>query len=272
MVQYFEYANQFPKIGVLKCNYLFKWIEDDGVYRYKRKVWGVNATQNSYTSGVWIDLKAQVYDDQSKFYLPWNPITAELRHDTRIIISMPIKRPWTYTITKVNDTQTKGVITFTVKQCLYQPEHDGVDEYGDAYANYKDYYADLNSSAVPAESGTEKDEYKKCRIVIEAPTFNIKIGTYKVLTAKIYDAEDNDITDTIAFKDSVCTWDFELEDAKLTRQKMIVVDEDYPLKDENRFKCKFLFNGDESYLDHNIIVTCKIDDMVTTVLLDVTAL
>lgn len=50
LVMYAETANQFPKFGVLKCNYLFKWIENDGLYRHKRKVWGVNATQNSYTS------------------------------------------------------------------------------------------------------------------------------------------------------------------------------------------------------------------------------
>lgn len=50
LVTYYEAANQFPKLGILRCNYFFKWIEDDGVYRYKRKVWGVNATQNSYTS------------------------------------------------------------------------------------------------------------------------------------------------------------------------------------------------------------------------------
>lgn len=50
IIMYAETANQFPKFGVLKCNYLFKWIKDDGVYRHKRKVWGIEATQNSYTS------------------------------------------------------------------------------------------------------------------------------------------------------------------------------------------------------------------------------
>lgn len=185
---------------------------------------------------------------------------------------MPSKRPWTYKITKVNDTSMKGIIVFTVKQDLYQPEHDGVDEYGDAYANYKDYYADLKSSDIPPKYGDEKNEYKKCRIVIEAPTFNIKLGNYKILTARIYDAEDNDITDTDAFRDSICTWDFELENVKLMRQKLIIVDESYPLKEGNRFKCKFKFDGDEAYLDHNITVTCKIDDMFTRVLLDVTTL
>ena len=50
IICYHEVANQFPKFGVLRCNYRFQWIEDDGVYRHKRQVWGIEATQNSYTS------------------------------------------------------------------------------------------------------------------------------------------------------------------------------------------------------------------------------
>ena len=50
LCQYLEVANQFPKFGVLQCNYLFKWITDDGIYRHKRKIWGIEVTQNSYTS------------------------------------------------------------------------------------------------------------------------------------------------------------------------------------------------------------------------------
>lgn len=50
IIMYHEVANQFPKFGVMKCNYLFKWIKNDGSYRYKRQIWGIEATQNSYTS------------------------------------------------------------------------------------------------------------------------------------------------------------------------------------------------------------------------------
>lgn len=50
LIMYKETANQFPKFGVLKCNYKFKWITNDGIYRHKRFMWGVEVTQNSYTS------------------------------------------------------------------------------------------------------------------------------------------------------------------------------------------------------------------------------
>ena len=50
LIFYDEIANQFPKFGIIRCNYKFQWIEDDGVNRYKRNMWGTQRTQNSYTS------------------------------------------------------------------------------------------------------------------------------------------------------------------------------------------------------------------------------
>lgn len=50
LICYDEPANQFPKFGVVRCNYLFMWVKDDGIHRYKRKMYGVERTQNSYTS------------------------------------------------------------------------------------------------------------------------------------------------------------------------------------------------------------------------------
>ena len=269
MVMYSEVANQFPKFGVLRCNYLFTWIKDDGVYRHKRKVWGIEATQNSYTSGVWTGDKTTVFDEQGKFYLPWTPISSELRHDTRLFISMLQEEPWVYKITKVKNTSPKGIITFTVKQDRYEKEHDYVcldpsnDDYGEMYA---DYYA---SDVYP------KDEYESvistgCNIVIEAANYNVKLGTSKVLTAKIYDAENNDVTSE--YLNSECIWNFEIVKAESVQDELIVVDEKYSLKDGNKFKYKFKFNGDEQYLGQNINVTCKIDDMSTNVLLDIIAL
>ena len=74
------------------------------------------------------------------------------------------------------------------------------------------------------------------------------------------------------FKDSKCIWDFKLEDTNLVRKKLIIIDEEYRLKDGNEFKCKFMFDGDEQYLQHNIIATCQIEDMYASIELDVVAL
>lgn len=260
---YLEVANQFPKLGVLRCNYNFKWIENDGVYRHKRKIWGINSTQNSYTSGVWTDFKMSTYDDQDKFYLPWNPITSELEHDTRLIISMLKKRPWVYKITKVDDTSTRGIITFTIKQDRYEPDHDYVsidpnnEDYGDMYA---DYYS---SAVLPNDN-------KRGFIVIESQNYNIRLGSSKILSIKMYDSSNNDITDM--YKGSKCNWKFELIQTKMIQEDLITIDEDYSKKNGNEFKCKFKFNGDEQYLGYNIKVSCTIDDMTADVLLDIVPL
>ena len=56
------------------------------------------------------------------------------------------KEPYVYKITKVKNTSQKGMITFTIKQDRFEPEHDYVsldpdaDDYGDMYA---DYYAEF---------------------------------------------------------------------------------------------------------------------------------
>ncbi len=268
IIMYSEVANQFPKFGVLRCNYLFTWIKDHDVYRHKRKVWGIEATQNSYTSGVWTGDKMTIFDEQGKFYLPWSQIASELRHDKRLFISMLQEEPWVYRITKVKNTSPKGIITFTVKQDIYEPEHDYVcldpndENYGEMYADY--YVSDI----VPDENLDDvKNGYK---IVIEAVNYNVKIGASKVLTAKIFDAEENDVTSD--YSTSECVWSFELVKVREIQEELIVVDDDYSSKDGNKFKCKFKFNGDEKYIGHNINATCMIDNMSTEISLDIVAL
>lgn len=304
LVMYSEPANQFPKFGVLKCNYLFKWIETDGIYRHKRKVWGINATQNSYTSGVYTDYKFTRYEEQDKFYLPWvMSITTELEHDMRMIISMFRKKPWVYKITKVDDTAPKGIIVFTVKQDIFDPERDYVgtdpngEDYGDMYANYKfiDDYADINKSDIPPCDNDSFDcnklKYEQYTLILDAANDKIKIGTSKVLSAKIYDGNKVDITGECL--DLECSWSFELWektqrwennqlkydwsviDKNPVRNGLIVIDETYMVKakENKEFKCKFKFNGDEQYLNcYAINVTCKIGSMSSNILLDIVTL
>lgn len=270
IVMYEEVANQFPKFGVLRCNYLFTWIKDDGVYRHKRKIWGIEATQNSYTSGVWTGDKTTVFDDQGKFYLPWTPIASELIHDMRIVISMLQEKPWVYKITKVKNTSPKGIITFTIKQDRYDSQHDYVqlnpvmEDYGEMYA---DYYV---SDVLPKKEHDNIIQIKENTIVIESANYNVRIGTSKVLNAKIYDSEKNDITNEYLNSDFI--WNAELIQTEVQGEELISVDKDYCFKEGNKFKYKFKFNGDEQYLGKNINVTCTVENMSTNVLLDIIAL
>ncbi len=271
---YFEYANQFPKIGILRCNHRFQWIETNGVYRHKRQMWGINSSQSSYTSGLYTDHKMTSFDEQDKFYLPYNLITSELRHDMRLFISMLQREPWAYRITKVNNTTPKGIMTYTVKQDRFDQEHDYVQldpnapDYGDMYASYY-----LSSVDVEFNDNFDCDkiDYGKYTMVIEAVNDKVKLGSSKVLFAKVYDAENNDVTKM--YTSSECVWNFNYDKNDLIINRESLLDEyDDNGKTKYRFKCKFKFIGDEYCLNDNINVTCKLEDLSSDILLDIVAL
>ena len=196
------------------------------------------------------------------------------------------KRPWTYKITKVNDTFTKGIISFVVKQDKYEPEHDysqtdpSKPDYGDMYADY--YVSDVNVCHND-NFDCKKLNYEKYTLNIETINDNIKLNSAKVLTAKIYDGNNVEITKECL--DFDCEWSFELwkkdENKKYTvidetpvQNGLIQIDEEYS---KEKFKCKFKFIGDEQYIvDYVINVTCKIGDetnnMSSNILLDIVSL
>lgn len=284
IVMYLEVSNQFVKCGVLRCNYLFQWIENDGTYRHKRKMWGINASQNSYTSGKYTDFKMTSFDEQDKFYLPYNPITAELKHDMRLCISMLNKQPWTFEITKVNNTTPKGIITYTVKQTRFNEERDYVQlnpnepDYGDMYADYYSimHYKDNNNCHIDINKGNNFDNKNlnnnKYALAIEAVNDKVKIGNSKVIFAKVYDSENNDITEE--YINSECIWSFEGIDNELIVDRQYWLDEydEHNEKTKYRFKCKFKFAGDESYIGYNIKVKCKLEDLSSNISLNIITL
>ena len=98
IIMYSEVANQFPKFGVLRCNYEFKWVENDGVYRHKRKVWGVDRTQNSYTScGTEMYNTARCIWKHCSVFLRicWNALRAILpKQNDEICINGMVEKIW----------------------------------------------------------------------------------------------------------------------------------------------------------------------------------
>lgn len=177
------------------------------------------------------------------------------------------EEPLVYKITKVKNTSPKGIITFTVKQDKYEPDHDYVclntnsEDYGDMYA---DYY----SSTVLPENKKEDFNYNEHTAVIESANGNVRIGTSKVLAIKIYDIEKNDITNE--YSGAECIWEFDLEQNQQTN--LIVVDNEYSSKENNEFKCKFKFIGDEQYIGNNINVSCTVNGMSANTSLNIIAL
>ena len=265
LIFYDEDANQFPKFGVMKCNYLFTWIKDDGIHRYKRKMWGVERTQNSYTSGTWQGDKMNVLDEQGKFWLPWNKITSEVKHDMRFFISMLQEEPYVYKASKIKNTAPKGVITVTIEQDRFNTDSDYVNiETGEMYA---DYYS---STVVPEEVPAIKEEEEVITDIlsIEAKTYSVRInGGSKVVNAKILDKDGNDVASNYSSGDLV--WSFELKDSEEDITSLISEDLTYNETNKDKYKYKFKFLGDEQYLNKIITVKLSINDLSATADLDI---
>ena len=266
LIFYDEVANQFPKFGVIRCNYLFTWIKDDGIHRYKRKIWGTERSQSSYTSGTWQGHVLNVLDEQGKFWLPWNKLTAEVKHDMRFFISMLQEEPYVYKASKIKNTSPKGIITVTIEQDRFDSNKDYVNlETGEMYA---DYYA---SSIAPEEAIVE--EQNTDVLSIEAKSYNVRVGGYRIVYAKITDGNGNDVTNN--YDGLSLQWRFTLEDETLGSIGLITQDADYRYKDGNQYNCKFKFNGDEKYIEKyigkKIIATVTLNNLSASADLIITA-
>ena len=268
LIVYDEVANQFPKFGVLKCNYLFTWIKDDGIHRYKRKMWGVEKSQSSYTSGKWSGDKTVVLDEQGKFWLPWNKITTEVKHDMRFFISMLQEEPYVYVASKIKNTSPKGIIAVTVTQDRFDKNKDYVNlETGEMYADY--YSSTITPEEIlPDIDGSTSSTTNTDILTIEAKTYSVRInGGSKVVYAKIVDHDGNDVTTNYDSDDLV--WSFSFKDNNNDINSLVSMDQSYNTKEGNEYKCKFKFLGDEQYLNGRITVKVKLKDLSASADLDI---
>ena len=64
LIVYEDVANQFPKFGIVRCNYQLDWVINKPDGRYKRKMWGAQRTQSS---SIWCVIRGNSYDE-----LPFN--------------------------------------------------------------------------------------------------------------------------------------------------------------------------------------------------------
>lgn len=266
LIVYDEVANQFPKFGILKCNYLFTWIKDDGIRRYKRKMWGVEKTQSAYTAGTWTGDKTTVFDEVGKWWLPWNLISSEIKHDKRMFVSMFQEEPYVYKVSKIKNTSPKGIISVTAKQDRFDQNKDYVDNdpnsptYGEMYA---DYYS---STITPEEVDVKKEEITDV-LSIEAKTYKVRVnGGSKVLTVKILDMSGNNVTSK--YNNEVLDLKFYIEDEELDNS-FIKFDETYNNPSDSVYKYKFYFLGNEDFLNKKLTVKLSINNLSASADLDI---
>lgn len=113
--------NYFDRYNVLKCNWVFEWIDDDKIYR---KVLGCVRDRNNYNSGVWSDGFVTTVQNQTSFITPSNLHTLKIDYNLRFMICDNIENPKTYEITKIMDTFPLGISKFILTQTHYNPHTD----------------------------------------------------------------------------------------------------------------------------------------------------
>ena len=203
-----------------------------------------------------------VLDEQGKFWLPWNKISSEVKHDMRFFISMLQEEPYVYKASKIKNTAPKGVITVTIEQDRFNADSDYVNlDTGEMYA---DYYS---STIIPEEVAPEIEATTDV-LSIEAKTYNVRInGGSKVVYAKILDQDGNDVTNNYSGEDLI--WSFKLKDSDEDITSLILEDSTYNEANKDKYKYKFKFLGDEIYLNKIITVTLKINELSANADLDI---
>lgn len=246
LIVYDEVGNQFPKMGVLRCNHRLQWVTDRKNTRFIREQWCVEKTQNSYNSGIYSYNKFTVEENQSKIWLPWNYISAELYYNQRIIVSMPIDEPLTWQISKIENTIPKGIQYVTLYQDKFNQHTDKIWYPMDSGNPFPGQYTMLADYAeLPDVPVIEDDSHTPVNInmKLSCGSTQIYVGGSKVITALCM-AEGEDVSADITY-----TWTYEIDG----------VDASALIKQtasDKPNKVKITFVGDEDYGSKELIVKC----------------
>lgn len=192
--------------------------------------------------------------------LPMNTITSKLWYtddsesNMRVLVCALTENPIAWTISKVENINMPGIVTVT----LYQ---DAYNQYTD-YVNYEtgEMYADYYDTNVEPTEETENTEIT-CTVTSSSDTIKVG-GSYKTLTANLYDADGNDITEDYA--ESTFTWTCAVDDTDLTDYVTWYATDDYNI-------VKIKFPDDKEYLEQILTVTCTVDDYAGSIQLEITS-
>ena len=257
-----EPANQFVKYLVLPCNYFLHWVENDGQNRYKRSMWVVLRNQNSYTIGTYTDRYFTRPDNQQKLWVSLNSITENFWYNDeenktmRLVVSAPTKNVLIWSVTKIENAQPIGIQKLTLYQTQWNEHTDNWadDGYGNyvPYANYYDSNIEPTDPDIP--SPTPSTIYGK----ITASTSTIKVGgSYKTLTLKLYDVDDNEVTDN--YSSATFDWTCYIKGNETDDLSDKVTWLNGSLFNQKKIK----FADDRSYLNKILVIKCVVDGIET---------
>ena len=255
-----EPANQFVKYLILPCSYQLKWIEKDGQNRYKRSMWCVIRQQNSYTIGTYTDRYITHPDNQLKMWFELNSITEKFWYNSddtktmRLVVSAPTNHPIVWSVTKLENAQPFGVQKLTLYQSMWNEHTDYIerDDNGNIIAMYADYY---DSNIEPINPDTPSPTPPTIYGKITASTSIIKVGgSYKTLTLKLYDSDNNEVTEN--YSESTFDWTCSVTNG----DEITDLSDTVTWLDSSSFNQKKIkFPDNRNYLDKVLDIKCLVN-------------
>lgn len=215
-----EDGNQFIKYLILPCDYRLCWVEKKGHQRIKRKMWGTQRIQQSYTIGTYTDRYFTRLDNQGKLWLPLNDITENIWYsdeeskNMRVIVGAPTAHPIAWRITKVENAKPVGIQKLTLYQDVYDQNKDYIerDESGHIVAMWADYY-DITSYPIDPDDEQCGNTDVVCKLNTTTPLIKIG-GSYKLITAEYFDSSKINITEN--FLNNTSKWSFTIDNIDVT--------------------------------------------------------
>ena len=171
-------------------------------------------------------------EDQIKFALPLNRDTEHLYYNTRLIIDANVlTEPRTWLISKINRTNSKGVVVYTLAQDLFNEHTDKADY--DEDGNVIAWWADWNQSTITPEEGIPQDSPLfssiTSKITTSGNSTQIRVGGSKTFTVS-FTQDDEPVTDH-----EPGTWSFTIDGEDATE---IITSVTYPADNKVKIKIK----------------------------------
>lgn len=201
-------------------------------------------------------------ENQTKFVVPYNKITATLFHNMRMIYSPQIETPICWRITKVEGINPFGLMNITLYQDMYNPHTDVIEK--DDNGNWIAAWADLESEDnLPSDKPIEPDpvlsgDYAEITFAGTEPHIKVN-GGYKAVTITYYNVNEPLEDQTPG------DWSYWIDDTNVT-ELIKVLETASP----NTIKIKFL--GDEDYLGKVLTIKNTRDRLVAELQLQIVSL
>lgn len=172
----------------------------------------------------------------------------------RVLVGAFTENPVAWVISKVENANNLGLQLLTLYQDFFDPNTDYIekDSDGNIIGLWADYYdSNIEPTDPDTPSPTPSTTYGK----ITASTSTIKVGgSYKTLICKLYDTDDNEVTDS--YSSATFDWNCYIKGNETDdlSNKVVWLNG----KDFNQKKIKF--SDDKSYLNKVLMIQCRVFD------------